>query len=71
MTFDDFLEKKFDMTFSMKNFDMLYYHFLFFHEIFDILQYDFSCHGMTLYSILRLFSTFFHGDPNLDQKTCA
>ena len=29
MTFDDFFEKKFDMTFSMKNFDMLYYDLIF------------------------------------------
>ena len=31
------------MTFFVKNVDMLYYDFLFFHEIYDILFYDFFC----------------------------
>ena len=34
--------------------------FLFFHEIFDILEYDLFCHETTLYVILSLFSAYFH-----------
>ena len=56
VTFDDFFPHKSMWLFFLKKFDILYNDFFF--EVFDMLNYYFFCHEITIYHAIAFLMTF-------------